>query len=120
LAAAGNELYIISGVRGIGGTGSNGGTTKTIASGGITVPNRVWKVIVVLPVGTSDVTRMSKNTRVIAVDMPNNQTVNSQPWGFYRTSVDAIESATGFDFLSNVPSSVQTIVEASIDNGPTQ
>jgi len=120
LAAAGNELYIISGVRGIGGTGSNGGTTKTIASGGITVPNRVWKVIVVLPVGTSDVTRVSKNTRVIAVDMPNNQTVNSQPWGFYRTSVDAIESATGFDFLSNVPSSVQTIVEASIDNGPTQ
>ena len=120
LAVAGNELYIISGVRGIGGTGSNGGVTNTIANGSITVPNRVWKVIVVLPVGSADVSRVSSSTRVIAVDMPNNQTVTNQTWGFYRTTVDAIESATGYDFLSNVPSTVQSIIEAKIDNGPTQ
>lgn len=120
LITQGNELYIISGGRGTGGTGSNGGTTNTIASGSITVPNRFWKVIVVLPVGSSDVSRVSNNTRVIAVDMPNNQTVNSQTWGFYRTSVDAIETATGYNFLSNVPTSIQNVIEASIDNGPTQ
>ena len=119
LLTTGNELYIISGVRGTGGTGSLGGTTNTIASGSITVPNRVWKVIVVLPVGSSDVSRVTSATRVIAVDMPNNQTVNSQTWGFYRTSVDAIEANTGYDFLSNVPTAIQTAIEASVDNGPT-
>lgn len=120
LITQGNELYIISGGRGIGGTGSNGGTTNTIASGNITVPNRVWKVIVVLPVGSSDVNRVSGSTRVIAVDMPNNQTVNSQTWGFYRTTVDAIEAATGYDFLSLVPTNIQSAIESVVDNGPTQ
>lgn len=119
LITQGNELYIISGGRGTGGTGSLGGTTNTIAGGSIAVPNRVWKVIVVLPVGSSDVSRVSTGTRVIAVDMPNVQTVNSQPWGFYRTSVDAIESATGYDFLNNVPTAIQSVIEAAVDNGPT-
>ena len=120
LLSAGNELYIIAGVRGTGGTGSLGGITNTIASGSITVPNRVWKVVVVLPVGSSDVNRVTNNTRVIAVDMPNNQTVNSQTWGFYRTTVDAIEANTGYNFLSNIPVTVQAAIEASVDNGPTQ
>lgn len=120
LMNAGNELYIIAGGYGIGGTGSNGGVTNTIASGNITVPSRYWKVIVVLPVGSNDVGRVSTSTRVIAVDMPNTQTVNSLPWGNYRVSVDAIEASTGFDFLSLVPTAIQSVIEASVDNGPTQ
>ncbi len=119
LLNSGNELYIISGGLGTGGTGSLGGVTNTIAAGKINVPNSVWKVIVVLPVGSSDVNRVSTSTRVIAVNMPNNQTVNSQPWGFYRTSVNALQTATGFNFLSNVPASIQAVIEAVIDNGPT-
>lgn len=118
LLSTGKELYIISGGYGIGGTGTNG-TFNTINNGLITVPNRTWKVIVVLPVGSNDVNRVATNTRVIAVDMPNNQTVNSQPWGYYRTSVDAIEAATGYDILSNVPSAIQSVIESQIDNGPT-
>lgn len=119
LITQGNELYIISGGVGTGGTGSLGGTTNSIASGAINVPSSFWKVIVVLPVGSSDVSRVSNSTRVIAVSMPNVQTVNSQPWGFYRTSVDAIESATGYDFLNNVPTAIQAVIEAAVDNGPT-
>lgn len=114
-----NEIYIISGCYGQGGTGSNGGTTNTIAGGSITVPSRIWKVAVVLPIGGNDLSRISPSTRVIAVDMPNTQTVNSQPWGFYRTSVDAIETATGYNFLSNVDAGIQSSIEASVDNGPT-
>ncbi|MCX6209952.1 MAG: DNA/RNA non-specific endonuclease [Bacteroidetes bacterium] len=115
-----NKIYIISIVRFIRGTDCNGGVTNTIANGSITVPNRAWKVIVVLPIGSADVSRVSSSTRVIAVDMPNNQTVNNQTWGFYRTTVAALESATGYDFLSNVPNRVQSVIEAKIDNGPTQ
>jgi endonuclease G, mitochondrial len=119
LMDAGNELYIISGGYGSGGTGSNGGVTTTIASGSITVPARCWKVIVVLPTGINDATRVSNTTRVIAVDMPNTQTVNSLPWGSYRVSVDALETILGYDFLNNVPTTIQSVIEAVVDNGPT-
>lgn len=119
LVYAGNELYIIAGGYGAGGSGSLGGTTNTIAGTSITVPARFFKVIVVLPVGANDVSRVSNTTRVIAVDMPSNQTVNAQPWTYYRTSVDAIEAATGYDFLSNVSTGIQAVVEAGIDNGPS-
>jgi endonuclease G len=120
LMSAGNELYIISGGYGSGGSGSLGGTTNTIASGSITVPSRVWKVVVVLPVGADDVNRVSSATRIIAIDTPNTQTVTDQTWGFYRTSVDAIEAATGLDLLSNINDNLEPTLESSVDNGPTQ
>jgi endonuclease G len=118
LVDAGNELYIISGPWGQGGTGSNG-TKSTISSKNIVVPAYVWKIIVVLPVGSNDVTRISSSTRVIAVWMPNTQTVNSQSWGYYRTTVDYLESKTGYDFLSNVSATIQSAIESKVDNGPT-
>ncbi|MFN5306096.1 MAG: DNA/RNA non-specific endonuclease [Bacteroidota bacterium] len=120
LVSAGNELYIVCGGYGQGGSGSNGGTTSVIAGGSITVPSRCWKVIVVLPNGSNDVSRVSTSTRVIAVDMPNNQSVNSLSWGSYRTTVDAIETATGYNLLPNLPASIQNTLEAAVDNGPTQ
>ncbi len=119
LINAGNELYIIAGGYGTGGTGSNGGTTNTIASGNINVPSHFWKVIVVLPIGTSDVSRVSTSTRVIAIDMPNVQSVNAHTWDYYRTSVNAIESATGYDFLNNVSTTIQSTIEATVDAGAT-
>ncbi len=119
LASAGNELYIIAGWSGQGGSGGNGGTTNTIASGAINVPAYFWKIAVILPVGTNDVTRVSSSTRVITLKMPNTQSVNSHTWDYYRTSVDVIETLTGYDFLSNVPTSVQAAIEAVVDNGPT-
>lgn len=118
LIDAGNELYIISGPWGKGGTGSAGYKT-TISTKNITVPAYVWKVIVVLPVGSNDVSRISTSTRVIAVWMPNTQTVSNQSWGYYRTTVDYIESQTGYNFLSNVSSSIQSVIESRIDTGPT-
>ena len=119
LATTNNEMYIISGGYGIGGTGSNGGVTNTINGGTITVPNRVWKVVVILTNGTNDVGRVTTSTRVIAIDTPNNQTVTNLPWGSYRTTVDAIESATGLDLLSNLSDPIESTLEAQVDNGPT-
>lgn len=120
LMNAGNELYIISGGRGTGGSGSNGGLTSTIANNKVNVPSRVWKVIVVLPIGNNDPLRVTSSTRVIAVDMPNTQSINSTNWGMYRVSVDDLESQLGYNFLSNVPTNIQSIIEASVDSGPTR
>ncbi|UOQ53048.1 DNA/RNA non-specific endonuclease [Hymenobacter cellulosivorans] len=117
LVDQGNELYIIMGSYGKGGTGS-AGYKETIDNGRVQVPNRVWKVIVVLPMGNNDVSRVGSGTRIIAVDTPNQQGLTSN-WGQYRTSVDAIETATGLDLLSSLPTAVQDLVEATIDSGPT-
>jgi endonuclease G len=115
--SAGNEVYVIAGSYGRGGTGANGYAT-TLDQGRVTVPARCWKVVVILPTGAADASRVSASTRVIAVDLPNDNGVSST-WGSYRTSVDAIEAATGYDILSAVPAAVQQTVEARTDTGPT-
>lgn len=113
LVTKGNELYIIAGTAGKGGEGDNG-KTSSIANGKLSVPAALWKVIVVLPVG-SDVSRINAQTRIIAVWMNNTNTVGEQPWGSYRVSVDDVERHTGYDLLSNVPTEVQRIIEAEVD-----
>ena len=118
LAATGNELYICAGPNGQGGTGGKG-PASSLGAGSIVVPASVWKVIVVLPVGASDVKRITKTTRVIAVIMPNDQVVKSKPWGDYRVSVDQVEALTGYDFLTAVSTTIQGTIEANVDTGPT-
>ena len=115
--STGNEVYIICGSYGRGGTGTNGYAT-TLDNGHVTVPARCWKVVVILPTGPADATRVTTSTRVIAIDTPNDNAL-SLDWGTYRTSVDAIEAATGLDVLSAVPPAVQQTIEARVDNGPT-
>jgi endonuclease G len=111
----GYELYIIAGNRGTGGEGSNG-YARTIANGNITVPAYLWKVIVVLPEGTNDLSRINTSTRTIAVIMPNTQDVNQKPWTDYRVSIREVEQLTGYNFLSNVPQWIQDVIETRVDN----
>lgn len=116
LVNAGNELHVIMGGAGQGGAGSNGGVTMTIAGGHVQVPAETWKVILVQPQGTNDVARVTASTRVIAVRMPNTQGIRSNTWQQYRVSVDELEQLTGYDFFSNVPSSVQAVIESVVDS----
>ncbi|RIV25608.1 DNA/RNA non-specific endonuclease [Fibrisoma montanum] len=114
LVSEGNELYIIAGTSGIGGTGDNG-AARVIGINRITVPSALWKVIVVLPVGTDDLNRINAQTRVIAVWMDNTNAVGEQSWGTYRTSVDEVEKRTRLDLLKNVPQDIELILENNID-----
>jgi endonuclease G len=114
----GQELYIIMGGYGQGGTGSNG-YIATLDQGRITVPARIWKVMVILPEGTNDLQRIAAGgpgVRVLAVDTPNDQTV-SPDWRQYLTSVDKIEAATGLDLLSALPVPVQARLQKLVDSG---
>ena len=113
----GAELYIIAGGSGQGGSGSNGGTTNTVAGGHVTVPNITWKVIMVLPAASgNDVARVNNSTRLIAIIMPNTQGIRNNTWQQYRVSVDQVEALTGYDFFSNVPVAIQNVIEATVDN----
>lgn len=118
LANQGNILYIYAGGQGTGGTGLNGYKT-TLANGVLTVPSKTWKVIMVLPAGTNDLSRVSTTTRCIAVVL-NNDLGPFNSWGTYRVSVDSIEALTGYDFFSNVTPAIQAVIEANADSGPTQ
>lgn len=118
LATDGNELYIVAGGYGEGGTGSQGGTTTHIASGAIAVPARYWKVLLIIPDGDNDLDRISTDgARLIAVDMPNSGTATALPWHAYRTTVDAIEQSTGLDLFSNLPFDLQEQLENEVDAG---
>jgi DNA/RNA endonuclease G (NUC1) len=108
-----NELYIVAGGAGTGGTGSNGGVTNTIANGHVSVPAATWKVALVIPkAGGDDVSRVGCGARTIAVVMPNVQGIRNNDWQGYITTVDAVETLTGYDFFSNLPDAVETCVEA--------
>ncbi|WP_420146500.1 DNA/RNA non-specific endonuclease [Spirosoma sp.] len=119
LVAEGNELYIIAGPSSQGGEGDNG-TATALAGGKLTVPAVLWKVIVVLPVGSNDLNRINAQTRVIAVWMPNTNATGDAKWNSFRTSIDEIEAETGLDFFSNVPVSTQQVIEAGVDKQTIQ
>jgi endonuclease G len=109
LALSGFELYVIAGGHGF---IESIGKSKKVAA-----PKRFWKIIVVLPEGNNDLKRIDKNTRVIAVDMPNKQGIAKDPWQKYRVTVRDIEKATGFNFLSNVSKEIQDAIEIKKDSG---
>ena len=114
LITDGSDVYIIAGTSGTGGTGQNGYST-TIAGGKLTVPAALYKIIVVIPPGSGDTFQLTPNTRVIAVNIPNEQTAADKPWRAYLTTVDALELLTGYDFLSNVPIDIQQRIESRVD-----
>lgn len=109
-AVAGNEVYIIMGSYGTGGTGSNG-AFNTINNGHITVPSNVWKVAVIMPIGNNDLNRVTASTRVLCVNTPNVNSINSD-WTKYICTLKDIESATGYNLLS----ALSTTVKASLVN----
>jgi len=105
----------VAGGVGNGGTGSNGGLTLTVANGHVTVPAHTWKVALVIPkAGGDDIARVSCETRTIAVMMPNVQGIREADWfsDQFVTTVDEVESQTGYDFFSNLPEPIQRCVEA--------
>ncbi len=105
LVNQGKELYIIAGP-----LDSQGKPLK----GKVTIPRTTWKVVVILDRPGTGISGVTANTRVIAVDVPNQQGINPD-WKAYRISVDLLEEMTDYDFLSNVPTAIQDVIEENID-----
>ena len=105
----GHVLYVIAG-----GDGDNG----TIADGKIQVPKYTWKIIVVMPVGESDITKITAKTPVIAVRIPNNLNEEFGNWETYQVTVAKIETITGYHFFTNLSSEIQQSLRTKIDPAP--
>ena len=97
-------LYIIAGQYG----------EKEKLKNKVSVPTNFWKIIVVLP-ANGNVSAINANTRIIAVDMPNDEYVANENWRKYRTTVKNIEQKTGYNFLSNIPDNLRNMLKSKID-----
>jgi endonuclease G len=106
----GNEVYQIAG---------GSGAAKTIAKGKVTVPQVCWKVILILPEGSGDKSRINSKTRVVAVGMPNttDKKLESADWRDYIVPISKIEKATKLDFFANLSPTVQKALESQVDSG---
>lgn len=105
---SGKEIYQIAG-------GIYPASPATLnGQGRVAIPDSTWKIVVALDFGETlaDVSSAA-DLEVIAVNMPNVNGIQSQSWTAYRTSVDAIEQATGYDFLAELPDDVEAAVEAA-------
>jgi endonuclease G len=101
------EVYVIDGVAG------NKGTVK--GEGKIVIPEAEWKVAIVLPRdhGLADVRSFNDIDDVIAVLMPNDPNIGTD-WQAYKTSVDAIERASGYDLLALLPDKLERSVQNNL------
>lgn len=94
----------------------------------IRVPEYIWKIAVVMEPG-QEIADITDQTQVIVFITPNrSQLVTPGPfplpngvtrnitnwndWRQWQVSVDYLEEITGFDFLSNVPEEIQSIIES--------
>lgn len=78
-----------------------------------TIPEKLFKVVVATQTG--DARDVTEEARVIAVLVLNDGSTKGQPWTSHRTSVGAIEDATGYDLLSSLADPVEQAIEARVD-----
>ena len=103
----GKEVYVIEGVAG------SKGTIKD--EGKIVIPAAEWKVAIVLPLNHSlaDVHDFNDIDDVIAVIMPNDPKIDAN-WQTYKTTVDEVERASGYDLLSLLPDKLERSVQTNL------
>src|SRR5262249_11358808 len=111
LTKRGHVLYITCGPHGVGGTGKNGPAEEIGRGRKITVPHKLWKVVLVL---AREDAEPRKNTRGISIIMPNNQSVGYD-WTKYRTTAREIEKLTNCRFFRNVPEEVAEALRDHLD-----
>lgn len=106
LVRQGLEAYIIAGCYGDNGTLNDKGKVK--------IPGHCWKIVLLLTDGRNDLRRINENTRVVAVDMPNNNSTGIG-WKNFRTTVDDIEAKTALNFFSTLPGTIEQVLESRKD-----
>jgi endonuclease G len=123
LVGSSNEAWIFMGNYGnAGGVGSNGEFT-VIDNGRVRVPTKVWKVVLVLPKGNGDLSRMTSSATVLCVSMPNDNrlytTSNKNAWRNYLISVSTLEiesnaNGTPLNLFSSISATDRATLKSKI------
>ena len=121
LVTEGNEVYIIAGPYGTGGTSQKGTFDNipiTLKSGEIlymNVPAYTWKVLIAIPAGEGDLERISETATAIAINVPNQMGMQKTgDWEQFLCSIDDIEELTGYDFFELLPDDVEDVLEKRV------
>lgn len=121
LVRQGYEVYLIAGPYGKGGTGAKGTfesipvELKTGETIEMVVPSYTWKVLIAIPDGNDDLSRIDENTLCIAINVPNLMGMGKTgDWEQYITTIDEIESITGYDFFELLPDDVEDSLESKV------
>jgi DNA/RNA endonuclease G (NUC1) len=102
--------------------------TWTINPKNISIPEFTWKIIVPLEAGQT-ISDITANTQAIAIMVPNRaelvtprnfplpgetsrQITNWSRWQDWRVSINYLESLTNYNFLSELPDSIQEAIES--------
>lgn len=110
--AASNEVLVICGPQGF-------GTNRTTSTGNILIASNTWKIIVAVPLGAgATLSRITNSTRVIAVNIPNIQGIRTTPWQNYLTSVNELQTNTGFTFFTTLNPKLAAVLRAKVDGSP--
>lgn len=105
-----DSLYVVTGAAFKKVGGSENITTIINSNDGKTlpVPNYYWKVILKVKRSGETIT----NATTIGFWLPHKK-IDGSNYATYATSVDQIETWTGFDFFKNLPSELQTSAETN-------
>ncbi|HEX3800316.1 MAG TPA: DNA/RNA non-specific endonuclease [Verrucomicrobiae bacterium] len=111
-AQAGDELLIICGPSDFNGS-------RISPSGKASIPGYTWKIAVDVPGGSGTaLSRITTSTPVIAVRVPNIAGIRSVNWSNYITSVNAIQTDTGYNFFSALSPTIATVLRAKVYGTP--
>jgi endonuclease G len=105
--------------------------TWTVNPKGILIPEFTWKIVVPLVSGQS-LDDIIANAEVVAIMVPNRKGLvtptdfplpgetnrnieNWNDWRDWRVSIDYLEGLTGYDFLSDLPETIQEAIESRED-----
>lgn len=123
LVGTNNEAYIVMGNYGQGGYNATGTLLNTIDGSNITVPARIWKVVLIIPKGTNDLSRINSSAVVLTVNMPNDNRLysssGSNTWRSYLTTVTNLESEANaygvpLNLFQSVADSVRPVLKAKL------
>ena len=119
------EAYIFMGNHGEGGYNYSNQYFTTINNGNVTVPEKIWKVVVLLPKGTNDLNRIDSSAIVIAVNMPNDNRLytiggsGNNAWRNYITSISALETEANakgvpLNMLTGIPQALRNHLKSKV------
>lgn len=122
LAEEGYELYIFAGPLGKGGTGDKGffteipvATKNSPKQISITVPSYTWKIILAIPEGENDLSRVDENSIIIAACIPNeNGCGKNKTWQDYICTVDYLEEVCGYNFFELLDDNIEDYLESKL------
>jgi endonuclease G, mitochondrial len=108
LALQGLDLFLVAG-----GDGSLGTLND---AGRVTIPASTWYVALVSATPVTAPDQVDENVRVIALRMPNDNTVATSRWQDFRVSVADVEAATQLTFFSNLDPAVAKALKQRVDD----